>query len=124
MIGLDDNVVASSAQDVVRAFTSSAEWQSYDDLTAALTDQDRHVLDDARHRVGVLLNTRIVNEYEDARNERRNRYRRQRVAEVIADLDGRPKALADAFDAIDDLIDHALVNVHGQLVVRGDVPLV
>lgn len=124
MLGLDDHGVANSAQDVVAAFTSSAEWQNYADLTAALTDQDRQVLDDARHRVGVLLNPRLVDEYEPARNERRNQYRRQRVAEVIADLDGRPKALADAFDAIDDLIDHALVNVHGQLIVRGDVPLV
>jgi|GEM_PF-4258986 len=124
VLELDSHEVRSSAQNVVAAFTESAEWQRYADLTAALTDQDRHVLDDARHRVGALLNPRVVNEYEPARNERRNEYRRQRVAEVIAELNGRPKELADAFDAIDDLIDRALVNVHGQLVVRGDVPLI
>ncbi|MDM4138971.1 MULTISPECIES: hypothetical protein [Mycobacterium] len=124
MLGLDSNEVLSTARDVVAAFTDSAEWQRYADLAAALTEQDRHVLDDARHRVGVLLNPRLVNAYEPARNERRNQYRRQRVAEVIAELNGRPKELADAFDAIDDLIDHALINIHGQLVVRGDIPLI
>ncbi|MEE6169862.1 MULTISPECIES: hypothetical protein [unclassified Mycolicibacterium] len=124
MLGLDDHEVVSSAQEVVAAFTGSAEWQRYAELVAALTDEDRRVLDDARRHVGVLLNPRLVDEYEDARNERRNQYRRQRVAEVIADLDGRPKEVADAFDAIDDLIDFALVNIHGQLVVRGDVPLI
>lgn len=124
MLGLDDHEILSTAQDVVAVFSGSAEWQRYADLTAALTEQDRNVLDDARHRVGVLLNPRMVNEYEPARNERRNQYRRQRVAEVVAELDGRPKELAEAFDAIDDLIDHALINIHGQLVVRGDVPLI
>ncbi|WP_249645563.1 hypothetical protein [Nocardia sputi] len=124
MLGLDSHEVLSSAQNVVAAFTNSAEWQRYADLAAALTEQDRHVLDDARHRVGVLLNPRLVGEYEPARNERRNQYRQQRVAEVVAELNGRPKELADAFDAIDDLIDRALVNIHGQLVVRGDVPLI
>lgn len=124
MLGLDDHDVLISARDVVAAFANSAEWQRYADLAAALTEQDRRVLDDARHRVGVLLNPNLVNEYEPARNERRNQYRRQRVAEVIAELDGRPKELADAFDAIDNLIDRALVNIHGQLVVRGDVPLI
>ncbi|MGV9540100.1 hypothetical protein [Nocardia beijingensis] len=124
MLGLDSHEVLSSAQNVVAAFTNSAEWQRYADLAAALTEQDRHVLDGARRRVGVLLNPRVVNEYEPARNERRNQYRQQRVAEVVAELNGRPKELADAFDAIDDLIDRALVNIHGQLVVRGDVPLI
>lgn len=124
MLGLGNHEVLSTAHNVVAAFADSAEWQRYADLTAALTEQDRNVLDDARHRVGVLLNPRLVNEYEPARNERRNQYRQQRVAEVIAELDGRPKELAEAFDAIDDLIDHALINIHGQLVVRGDVPLI
>jgi hypothetical protein len=124
MLGLSDHEILNSAQNVVAAFTGSAEWRRYADLAAALTDQDRHVLDDARRHVGVLLNPRLVNEYEHARNERRNQYRQQRVAEVIADLEGRPKELADAFDAIDDLIDRALVNVHGQLVVRSDVPVI
>ncbi len=123
-LGLDSNEVLSTTRDVVAAFTDSAEWHRYADLAAALTEQDRSVLDDARHRVGVLLNPSLVNTYEPARNERRNQYRQQRVAEVIADLDGRPKELADAFDAIDDLIDRALINIHGQLVVRGDVPLI
>ncbi|MCH9732325.1 MAG: hypothetical protein K0U84_22100 [Actinomycetia bacterium] len=124
MLGLDSHEVRSSAQGIAAAFTDSAEWQRYADLAAALTQQDRHVLDDARRRVGVLLNPRLVNEYEPARNARRNQYRRQRVAEVVVELNGRPKELADAFDAIDDLIDHALINIHGQLVVRGDVPLI
>lgn len=124
ILGLDSSEVLSGAMHVVAMFTDSAEWQRYADLAAALTEQDRRVLDDARHRVGVLLNPRLVNEYEPARNERRNQYRRQRVAEVIAELNGRPKELADAFDAIDDLIDRALVNIHGQLVVRGGVPLI
>lgn len=123
-LGLDSHEVLTTAQDVVAAFTDSAEWERYADLAAALTEQDRNVLDDARHRVGVLLNPRLVNEYEPARNERRNQYRQRRVAEVIAELEGRPKELADAFDAIDDLIDRALINIHGQLVVRGDVPLI
>lgn len=124
VLGLDSHEVLSTAEDVVTAFADSAEWERYADLAAALTEQDRNVLDDARHRVGVLLNPRLVTEYEPARNERRNQYRRQRVAEVIAELGGRPKELADAFDAIDDLIDRALINIHGQLVVRGDVPLI
>lgn len=123
-LGLDANEILSAARDVVAAFAGSAEWERYADLAVALTEQDQTVLDDARHRVGVLLNPRLINEYEPARNERRNQYRQQRVAEVIAELDGRPKELAQAFDAIDDLIDHALINIHGQLVVRGDVPLI
>jgi hypothetical protein len=122
LLGLDSHEVLGSADDVLATFTASGEWQRYADLAAALTEQDRRVLDAARHRVGVLLNPRLVNEYEPARNERRNQYRRQRVAEVIAELEGRPKELADAFDVIDDLIDRALVNIHGQLVVRGDIP--
>ena len=44
--------------------------------------------------------------------------------EVVAELEGRPRELAEAFEIIDDLIDHALVNVHGQLVVRGSVPVI
>jgi hypothetical protein len=38
---------------------------------------------------------------------------------VVSEMQGRPRELADAFDVVDDLIDHALVNVHGQLVVSG-----
>jgi hypothetical protein len=124
LLGLGEHEVLGSAQNLVTAMIDSAEWQRYADIAAALTDEDREVLDAARHRVGVLLNPRRVNEYEDARNERRNAFRRERVAEVVADLVGRPRELADAFDRIDDLIDRALVNIHGQLVVRGDVPVI
>ncbi|NDJ90742.1 hypothetical protein [Mycolicibacter kumamotonensis] len=124
LLGLDEHEVLSNAQNLVSALCDSAEWKRYADLAAALTDHDRDALADARRRVGVLLNPRLVDQYEDARNERRNAYRREHVAEVVVGLDGRPRELADAFDVIDDLIDHALVNVHGQLVVRGGVPMI
>ena len=124
ILGVDEQEVQTSTQNVLAAFISSSEWQGYASLAASLTDHDREVLDAARHRVGVLLNPRIVNEYEDARNERRNAYRRERVAEVVDELEGRPKELADAFGIVDDLIDHALVNVHGQLIISGLPPLI
>jgi hypothetical protein len=124
VLGVDEQEVQASTQKVLAAFISSSEWQRYAGPAASLTDHDRELLDAARHRVGVLLNPRIVNEYEDARNERRNAFRRERVAEVVDELEGRSKELADAFDIIDDLIDDALVNVHGQLTIRGLPPLI
>jgi hypothetical protein len=41
------------------------------------------------------------------------------VQSVVDELQGTLTNLANAFEAIDDLIDDALVNVHGQLVVSG-----
>ena len=38
---------------------------------------------------------------------------------VVDESQGTPRNLANAFEAIDDLIDDALVNVGGQLVVSG-----
>ena len=124
LLGLDSQQLRSSSANVLSALSGSAEWQRYADLAAALTDPDREALTDARNRVGVLLNPRLVSQYEEARVFRRNAFRREMVAQVVAGLDGRPRELADAFDVIDDLIDCALVNIHGQFVVRGDVPLI
>jgi hypothetical protein len=124
ILRVGEQEMQTSAQNVLAAFIGSSEWQQYANLAASLTDHDRELLDASRHRVGVLLNPRILDEYEDARTERRNAFRRERVAEVVGELKGRPKELADAFDIIDDLIDHALINVHGQLTIRGLPPLI
>ena len=51
--------------------------------------------------------------------ERRHAFRIDRVKEVVEELTGVPRQFADAFESVDDLIDHAIVNVHGQLVVYG-----
>jgi hypothetical protein len=86
----------------------------------ALTGEDVEILDAARRtRVGVLLNPKNVNEYEPSRLEGRHAYRRNQVQTIVRELQGRPRELADAFEVIDELIDHALVNVHGQLVISG-----
>ena len=55
----------------------------------------------------------------DSRLERRHTYRREQVQSVVDELQGVPKKPSQRFEAIDDLIDDALVNVHGQLVVSG-----
>jgi hypothetical protein len=119
ILHLDEAVVASVSNEVLRTLMSSEEWESYASLTESLTTDDLDALADARRRVNVLLNPRNVNEYENSRMERRHAYRREQVQNVVDALEGTPKHLAIAFEAIDDLIDHALVNVHGQLVVSG-----
>ncbi|WP_340406954.1 hypothetical protein [Gordonia malaquae] len=123
-LALHTDSVADGAQDVLAALIGSGEWQCYTDLAQALTQQDRTDLDDARHRVGAALNPRLVNDYEPDRGERRNQYRRARTAEAVAGLSGRPMEFANAFEAVDDLIDDALVSIHGQLVIRGEIPVV
>jgi malonyl CoA-acyl carrier protein transacylase len=110
----------SASQEVLSALVSSEEWERYASLTEALTAANLGVLSDARKRVNVLLNPkRVVEEYEDSRLERRHTYRREQVQSVVDELQGTLTNLANAFEAIDDLIDDALVNVHGQLVVSG-----
>ena len=124
ILKIGEAALQSSSQDVLEVLMSSTEWQTYSDLASTMTAADVEVLDAARRRVGVLLNPTKVNEYEDARMERRHAYRKQQVQLVVDELEGRPRELADAFDVIDDLIDHALVNVHGQLVVSGKPPII
>jgi hypothetical protein len=119
VLDLDEAAVTSASQEVLSALMSSEEWQRYASLTEALTAADLDALAAARKRVNVLLNPKKVEEYEDSRLERRHTYRREQVQSVVDDLEGTPRDLANAFEAIDDLIDHALVNVHGQLVVSG-----
>ncbi|BCZ24054.1 hypothetical protein MYSE111917_14550 [Mycobacterium senriense] len=119
ILGIDQTTIQSSSDDVLRAISSSAEWQRYSSVVDALTDEDIAILNAARNRVGVLLNPKKVDEYEPEQMERRHSFRREQVAAVLSELQNRPKELADAFDEIDTLIDQALVNVHGQLVVVG-----
>jgi hypothetical protein len=109
----------SALQEVLSALESPEVWERYASPTEAPTAADLGVLSDARKRVNVLLNPKRVDEYEDSRLERRHTYRREQVQSVVDELQGTPRNLANAFEAIDDLIDDALVNVHGQLVVSG-----
>lgn len=111
--------IAQASSHVLDALTSSEEWQNYARLTEALTESDIGVLANARNRVNVLLNPLRVNEYEPSKLVRRHQFRREQVRVVVNDLEGLPRELADAFEAVDDLIDHALVNVHGQLIISG-----
>lgn len=119
ILAIDDATIRESSEAVFQALASSTEWQRYSDIVAALSDDDLEILNAARNHVGVLLNPKRVDEYEPSRMERRHSFRRDQVAAVVSELRGRPKELADAFDDIDDLIDRALVNVHGHLVVSG-----
>lgn len=119
ILAIDEKRITACSNAVAQALVSSSEWQRYSDISGALTDDDIEILDAARNRVGVLLNPKKVDEYEPSRMARRHSFRRDHVAGVVSELQGRPKELADAFDDIDTLIDQALVNVHGQLVVAG-----
>lgn len=119
ILGIGQATIQSASEDVLRAISSSAEWQRYSSIVDALTDEDIAILNAARNRVGVLLNPKKVDAYEPEQMERRHSFRREQVAAVVSELHDRPKELADAFDDIDTLIDQALVNVHGQLVVVG-----
>jgi hypothetical protein len=119
ILAIDDAKITSASAEVLEALVSSSEWRRYSDISSEMTGEDLAILDAARHRVGLLLNPKVVDEYEPARNERRLAYRRTQVQTVLDELHGRPRELADAFEVIDDLIDHALVDVHGQLVIWG-----
>jgi hypothetical protein len=64
LLAIDDPTIAAASERVLDSLVSSAEWQRYSELVDTLTDEDVEILDTARHRVGVLLNPKIVNEYE------------------------------------------------------------
>lgn len=111
--------IEQASQRVLNALASSDEWLHYASLTEALTESDVNVLAAARNRVNVLLSPAKVNDYEPSKLARRHDYRRKQVRIVVNDLEGLPRDLAEAFETVDDLIDHALVNVHGQLIISG-----
>ena len=119
ILQVDEVTVDSAARSLMDALVGSAEWTGYAQLTEALTDEDHRALKAAREHINVLLNPRNVNEYENSRMDRRHAYRAEKVNEVVKELVGRPREFADAFGAVDDLIDHAVLNVHGQLVLSG-----
>jgi hypothetical protein len=52
ILGVAEQEVQTSAEDVLAAFISSSEWQKHANLATSLTDDDRELLDAARHRVG------------------------------------------------------------------------
>jgi hypothetical protein len=116
---LSSSAADDAAQSLLEALRASAEWVNYKNLAESLTEEDRAVLKSSREKINVLLNPRNIDQYEDARMERRHAFRIERVKEVVEEMTGVPREFADAFESIDDLIDRAIVNVHGQLVVYG-----
>ena len=116
---LKDATCDDAARLLLEALVTSSEWVHFEELTQALSDDDLAALKASREQINVLLNPRNVDQYEDSRMERRNAFRMDRVQEVVGQLTGVPRDYADAFEQVDDLIDRAVVNVHGQLVVYG-----
>jgi hypothetical protein len=116
---INAGTAGDAARSLLEALKSSDEWLNFVALAKALRDEDRAALKSSREKINVVLNPRNVDQYEDSRMERRHAFRMDRVKQVVEELSGVPREFADAFESVDDLIDRAIVNVHGQLVVYG-----
>lgn len=104
------------------ALQSSDEWTTFRMLAEGLSVEDRQVLKAAKSEVNRRLSDGHVDAYEPGRVIRRGELRDEIVRSVVEGLDGMPRDFADAFTAVDDLIDLCVLDLPGQLVAYGLPP--
>ncbi|WP_327100274.1 hypothetical protein OIE68_16785 [Nocardia vinacea] len=113
-----------AARELADALTTAPEWLAFSELFSTLTEGDRQQLAHARQRLKPLISAEAVDRHDPERMMRRYHYRRDRVMEVVSQLDGQAAEFTRSFDNVNSLINLASLNVLGQLVAyHGPVEL-
>lgn len=106
-----------AARQVSRALTYSRAWVNFSDAHHSLTDDAKEALRASRHELKERLSTKSTDEHEPNLALPRAEYRSHVTAEVVESLTGPARIYADAFGEVDRLLDLAMGDVFGELVL-------
>ncbi|MFJ9365203.1 hypothetical protein ACIRRA_12385 [Nocardia sp. NPDC101769] len=124
VLGLQQQDHDRAARELAEALATTSEWLAFSELFATLTAADRQQLRDARQRLRPLVSAEAINCHEPERLMGRYYYRRERVADVVSELDGKAAEFTQSFENVNNLVDLVSLQVLGQLVAyRGTIDL-
>lgn len=109
-----------SACSVAAAFEHTNEWQHLATATQTLDHDARASLSRVRTQLRRRLSDQAIDAHEPDLAMPRDRYRQVVLSEEINTLTGAAREYADAFDALDQLVETAASDVFGQLAAYGD----
>jgi cell fate (sporulation/competence/biofilm development) regulator YlbF (YheA/YmcA/DUF963 family) len=121
LLSAPDSRLADAAHELASTLRASDEWKKYAAAQMAVSDVDTAELKRARTELRHLLSPQQLDAYEPRLALRRLAYRDHHTKHVVDSLTGAAREFALAFDAVNDLIDLAAVDVLAQLV-RFDEP--
>lgn len=112
--------IEQAARDIHRELTFTAPWVAFKEAHQALDADARTALSSARRELARRLAPDAIDHHEPNLLLDRALYRTHHTAEVIAQLTGTARGYADAFTAIEQLLDLATTDVFSDLAVFGD----
>lgn len=108
-----------AARQVSQALVKSQEWVDFHDAHNSLTEDAKEALRAARRELKERLCAEAVDDHEPNLAIPRAEYRSHAMTEVVESLSGPARIYADAFGAVDRLLDLTLGDIFGELVVFG-----
>jgi hypothetical protein len=125
LLGLDRHDALRLNEAVRRVAAALAVTDEYERLRSAragMTSIAKQQLAGVNTQLRADLRSDRVDDFEPQLALRRDQYRRERLADALAALDGPALELADAFSGVDSLIELAAADVFGQLATAGEIP--
>lgn len=104
---------------VSAAFARTDEWQNFVETAAVLEASDWEELAAASKTLRLEIKPELIDAYEPHVAVRRNEFRESAMAAALDALSGIAKEYAEAFAAVDALIETAASNVFGQIAAYG-----
>lgn len=123
LLGVDVRGAArldQAARDVSMALTNSQTWSDFDNAMSDLDDDAKEALRAARLELMERLSAEALDNHEPNRALPRDEYRSYTMNEVVESLTGPARVYADAFGAVDRLLDLTLGDIFGELVLFGE----
>lgn len=112
--------IDETARSLIAAFESTDEWTGLLAASDALNSDARAKLKNARAKLRKRLADDAVTTHEPKLAMPRDKYRQVVLTEEIETLAGAARDYADAFDAVDRLIETSCSHVFGQLAAHGN----
>lgn len=113
-------LIAQATRNVLQELEVSAEWITFSEASDALDSDAKSALRSARLELTRLLDERNIDDHEPHFAWRRTEYRSSTVAAVVESLEGAARDYAQAFSALQELLQLCTTDVFGELVAYGD----
>jgi hypothetical protein len=109
-----------AAQEVHRELTLTRPWIAFAEAHRALDGDAKRELAEVKRDLAEQLAPDGVDRYESEKLLDRAQYRAHQVTEAVARLTGPARDYADAFGAVEDLLQFAICDIFGELALYGD----
>lgn len=114
-----EETIGQATVNLAGAFASTDEWRQYRESRSALSGEDKLALKEARGRLTAECAAEAIDAYEPGLVVPREQYRRSVTSTTVESLTGPAREFAEAFAAVDSMINDASVEVFAQLAVYG-----